>query len=96
MTNKSKRWLFVAGLLAFVIVVTCFTIPWVKNSVTKPRKIRQSQMSPVIFIPGSSAGQHRFDDLFKTIHSGQGLTHNSQGGQQTTTVTPHSVVKLNL
>ncbi|HAT54610.1 MAG TPA: acyltransferase, partial [Lactobacillus sp.] len=46
MTNKSKRWLFVAGLLAFVIVVTCFTIPWVKNSVTKPRKIRQSQMSP--------------------------------------------------
>ncbi len=94
MTNKSKRWLFVAGLLAFVIVVTCFTIPWVKNSVTKPRKIRQSQMSPVIFIPGSSAGQNRFDDLFKTINSGQGLTQNSQGGQQKTTVTQHSVVKI--
>ncbi|MCF6160638.1 alpha/beta hydrolase [Furfurilactobacillus milii] len=93
MTNKIKRWLFVGGLFVFVIVVTCFTIPWVKSSVTKPRAIRQSQMSPVIFIPGSSAGQNRFDDLFKTINSGQGVAKNVQGGQKSTPV-QHSIVKI--
>lgn len=91
MPNKLKRWFVVGIFCIFVIAVGALTGPWVKHSVTKPRTIRQSRMSPVIFIPGSSAGQNRFDDLFKTINLGQGLPANTTGGR---TPIQHSVVKV--
>ncbi|GEK28552.1 alpha/beta hydrolase [Furfurilactobacillus siliginis] len=89
---RTARWWWLTGVIVFLVVVGGLTVPWVKHTVTKTRVIRQSQMSPVIFIPGSSAGQNRFDDLIKTINSGQGLTPGT--GRRAGAPVQHSVVKI--
>ncbi|MGV0167114.1 alpha/beta hydrolase [Furfurilactobacillus sp. WILCCON 0119] len=90
MKIKRTRWGVLGAFVLFLVLIVVCTVPWVTHTVTKPRAIRESQMSPVIFIPGSSAGQNRFDDLIKTINSGK-ANPNQQGNKQPV---QHSVVKV--
>ena len=63
--TKRQRIIIVVFVLIFGIL-TFFS--WSHQSVSVLQKRQQSQMSPVIMIPGSSATVNRFDTLVTKIN----------------------------
>lgn len=65
--TKRQRIIIVVFVLSFGIL-TFFSYCWSHQSVSVLQKRQQSQMSPVIMIPGSSATVNRFDTLVTKIN----------------------------
>lgn len=62
------KWL--VALVAIVIVIFGVWIPatnWMHRSVAEKQLVAQSPMTPLIFVPGSSAGENRFDALIQQL-----------------------------
>lgn len=61
--------------LFFVLILSLsLAIPsyfWMKGNVKQARVTHNSRLSPVVFIPGSSATQDRFDSLIKMLNTGK-------------------------
>lgn len=58
-----------------MILLGLYSQHWVAQTSTNQAKIQNSRMTPVIFIPGSSATINRFDNLLTTINT-SGPTHS--------------------
>lgn len=70
--QRKTKW-FWYSLLVIVLGLS-LTIPsyfWMKANVKEARITHNSRLSPIIFIPGSSATQDRFDDLVKILNTGK-------------------------
>ncbi|CAM3081513.1 alpha/beta hydrolase [Leuconostoc rapi] len=63
--------------LSFILIILLgiYSQHWVAQTSTNQAKIQNSRMTPVIFIPGSSATINRFDNLLSTINT-NGPTHS--------------------
>lgn len=70
-----NRSIIIASLLVLVILIFP-TLAWSHSSIKNMEQRHNSQMSPVIWVPGSSADQDRFDDIFKTINTGSHVQHS--------------------
>ncbi|WP_220738798.1 alpha/beta hydrolase [Leuconostoc miyukkimchii] len=55
--------------LILIIILGFYGQYWVSQTSTNQAKLQNSRMTPVIFIPGSSATVNRFDNLLTTINS---------------------------
>lgn len=67
MTKKHQIivWIFVL----VIAIMTAFSYSWAKKNAQVLQNREQSQMSPVIMIPGSSATVNRFDSMVTKINS---------------------------
>ncbi|WP_367370680.1 alpha/beta hydrolase [Leuconostoc carnosum] len=54
--------------LVFLIILGIYGNHWVTQTSTNQAKIQNSRMTPIIFIPGSSATINRFDQLFSLLN----------------------------
>ncbi|MFD1670476.1 alpha/beta hydrolase [Agrilactobacillus yilanensis] len=71
-TTSKFKWLLVTFIgIALFLGLLIPSYQWMKSNVKDARVIHNSRLSPVIFIPGSSATQNRFDDLVKELNSGK-------------------------
>ncbi|WP_294977259.1 alpha/beta hydrolase [uncultured Leuconostoc sp.] len=61
--------------LIFIVILGIYGHHWVSQTSTHQSKIQNSRMTPVIFVPGSSATVNRFDNLLSTINA-SGPTHS--------------------
>ncbi len=52
-----------------MVVLGIYGQHWVSQTSTHQSKIQNSRMTPVIFVPGSSATVNRFDNLLSTINA---------------------------
>ncbi|AVK62215.1 acyltransferase [Lactobacillus sp. CBA3605] len=76
-----RRFLIVLGIaLLFLAIFVWPAYTWTKNNVASMAGRHDSQLSPVIMIPGSSATQNRFDTLVTRLNK--------------TTQKKHSLIKL--
>ncbi|MCP8856758.1 alpha/beta hydrolase [Latilactobacillus fuchuensis] len=78
MSKTIKKWSLIC-LLVGVIGVGALLWPaakWTHQNVTTLAKRHDSRMSPVIFIPGSSATQNRFDQLVTKLNTKRGNRHS--------------------
>ncbi len=78
MSKTVKKWSLIC-LLVGVIGVGALIWPaakWTHQNVTTLAKRHDSRMSPVIFIPGSSATQNRFDQLVTKLNTKRGNRHS--------------------
>lgn len=68
-------------VITFLIVLIVFlgltisSYKWMLSNVKSASDIHNSRLSPVIFIPGSSASVDRFDSLFEELNTG-GVKHS--------------------
>lgn len=63
---KTRMWI---NLLGFALLLLTFpALHTMRTAVHSERVFHNSRVSPIIFIPGSSASQDRFDDLFQTFN----------------------------
>lgn len=70
---KTKRFKYFGIFVSVLVIFLGMTIPgyyWMRENVKSARIIHNSKLSPVIFIPGSSAGVNRFDNLFLELNTG--------------------------
>jgi uncharacterized alpha/beta hydrolase family protein len=74
MTKWTKIFLSL-GVLFFVVVAVSGTI-WIKNSISSKKVLYNSNMNPVIMVPGSSAGQNRFDTLVTALNKQSSTKHS--------------------
>ena len=66
---KTKTWInIIIGIMLFLTIPAYQAM---QASVNSERVWHNSRVSPVIFIPGSSANQDRFDNLFQQMHLGK-------------------------
>ncbi|MBD5429054.1 alpha/beta hydrolase [Lactobacillus sp.] len=66
-------------ILVMTLVIGIFAVAsycWTKNSVTTLKNRQNSELSPVILIPGSSASINRFDTLVKNINKKEKHQHS--------------------
>ena len=73
--TKRQRIIIVIFILIFGIL-TFFSYCWSRQSVSVLQKRQQSQISPVIMIPGSSATVNRFDTLVARINQMDHRNHS--------------------
>lgn len=66
MTKQHRQILVI--LTAFIVIFTGLAFWWSKQNIDTLRTRQQSQLSPVIMIPGSSASVNRFDRLVTAIN----------------------------
>ncbi|MCD2256837.1 alpha/beta hydrolase [Agrilactobacillus fermenti] len=67
---QNYRWII--GALLLIALFLGLAIPgyhWMQQNVKYARVIHNSRVSPIIFIPGSSATQDRFDDLINQLNA---------------------------
>lgn len=77
--SMMKRWAKWTGSVAVVICLATFGAVWQKRQVKTLRHEVPSTIAPVFLVPGSSAGQNRFDPLIRRLNRGR---------------QPHSVLKV--
>lgn len=65
-TVKIWLWAIFGGLLSIVLIVA--SLQWSHQNVSELTRHHNSQLSPVIMIPGSSATENRFDGLVSEIN----------------------------
>ena len=78
LTNRQQRrslWVLLVGLLLLVVLLIP-TTSWVKSSTKEQAAQHNSQLSPLIMIPGSSATKNRFDTLVKLLNQGSATKHS--------------------
>ncbi len=63
---KTRMWINLLGLA--LLLLTFPALHTMRTAVHSERVFHNSRVSPIIFIPGSSASQDRFDDLFQTFN----------------------------
>ncbi len=73
--RKKSLWLLVISL-ALIGGLMWPAAQWSRQSVMTLAKRHDSRMSPVIFIPGSSATQNRFDELVAKLNANRGNRHS--------------------
>lgn len=66
---KTKTWINI--IIGIMLLLTIPAYQTMQASVNSERVWHNSRVSPVIFIPGSSANQDRFDNLFQQMHLGK-------------------------
>ncbi|MDT9605513.1 alpha/beta hydrolase [Lactobacillus johnsonii] len=66
--NKKIRYIFIAVIFAFILVLAIPATSWSKSNATALQKRYESPLSPIIMIPGSSATVNRFDTLIQRIN----------------------------
>lgn len=66
---KTKTWINI--IIGIMLLLTIPAYKTMQASVNSERVWHNSRVSPVIFIPGSSANQDRFDNLFQQMHLGK-------------------------
>lgn len=66
--NKKIRYIFIAVIFAFILVLAIPATSWSKSNATALQKRYESLLSPIIMIPGSSATVNRFDTLIQRIN----------------------------
>lgn len=66
---KTKTWINI--IIGIMLLLTIPAYQAMQVSVNSERVWHNSRVSPVIFIPGSSANQDRFDNLFQQMHLGK-------------------------
>lgn len=78
LSSESKRRLFWAlGLITLIAVVMAVpTCLWMRDNNRQLARRYNSPRSPLIMIPGSSAGQNRFDRLVKKLNTGAPRRHS--------------------
>lgn len=68
--HMTKRHKMIVGIFVIVIaILTVFSYFWARQNARTLQDREQSQMSPVIMIPGSSATVNRFDSMVTKINS---------------------------
>lgn len=71
-TRRKIKLLVSLLLIALLFSAVAFpSYAWMRENVRTARIRHNSRMSPIIFIPGSSATQDRFDDLISELNSAQ-------------------------
>ncbi|WP_353895144.1 alpha/beta hydrolase [Pediococcus pentosaceus] len=68
--------IFLIASLIGIGILAWPSIQWMHKNVTAISKRHDSNMSPVIFIPGSSATQNRFDGLIDKLNDRRGKRHS--------------------
>lgn len=78
MPRNVKKWsiIFLIASLIGIGILAWPSIQWTHKNVTAISKRHDSNMSPVIFIPGSSATQNRFDGLIDKLNDRRGKRHS--------------------
>ncbi|MBF7102145.1 alpha/beta hydrolase [Pediococcus pentosaceus] len=78
MPRNVKKWsiIFLIASLIGIGILAWPSIQWMHKNVTAISKRHDSNMSPVIFIPGSSAKQNRFDGLIDKLNDRRGKRHS--------------------
>lgn len=78
MPRNVKKWsiIFLIASLIGIGILAWPSIQWMHKSVTAISKRHDSNMSPVIFIPGSGATQNRFDGLIDKLNDRRGKRHS--------------------
>lgn len=78
MPRNVKKWsiIFLIASLIGIGILAWPSIQWMHKNVTAISKRHDSNMSPVIFIPGSSATQKRFDGLIDKLNDRRGKRHS--------------------
>ncbi|MBF7138591.1 alpha/beta hydrolase [Pediococcus pentosaceus] len=78
MPRNVKKWsiIFLIASLIGIGILAWPSIQWMHKNVTAISKRHDSNMSPVIFIPGSSAKQNRFDGLIDELNDRRGKRHS--------------------
>ncbi len=66
--NKKIRYIFIAVIFAFILVLAIPATSWSKSNANALQKRYESPLSPIIMIPGSSATVNRFDTLIRRIN----------------------------
>lgn len=66
--NKKIRYIFIAVIFAFILVLAIPATGWSKSNANALQKRYESPLSPIIMIPGSSATVNRFDTLIQKIN----------------------------
>ncbi|MDB6248776.1 alpha/beta hydrolase [Lactobacillus amylovorus] len=74
--KKYKRWLYPILILVATIVCAIPAAVYANQSANKLQMRRDSRMSPVIMIPGSSASVNRFDTLVQKINQRDRKNHS--------------------
>ncbi|MCC4347156.1 alpha/beta hydrolase [Limosilactobacillus reuteri] len=73
--NKRHK-IIIASSIVILILLTVLSYFWSRQSITVLERRQQSQMSPVIMIPGSSATVNRFDTLVSRINQRDRQNHS--------------------
>ncbi|MEY8442237.1 alpha/beta hydrolase [Lactobacillaceae bacterium 24-114] len=73
--NKRHKIIVISSIIILVLL-TIVSYCWSRESVSILEKRQQSQMSPVIMIPGSSASVNRFDTLVAKINQRDRQNHS--------------------
>ena len=78
MPRNVKKWsiIFLIASLIGIGILAWPSIQLMHKNVTAISKRHDSNMSPVIFIPGSSATQNRFDGLIDKLNDRRGKRHS--------------------
>lgn len=78
MPRNVKKWsiIFLIASLIGIGILAWPSIQWMHKNVTAISKRHDSNMSPVIFIPGSSTKQNRFDGLIDKLNDRRGKRHS--------------------
>ncbi len=74
--RKYKRWLYPILILVATIVCAIPAAVYANQNANKLQMRRDSRMSPVIMIPGSSASVNRFDTLVQKINQRDRENHS--------------------
>lgn len=76
MKISRRHKVIIISSLVILALLTIISYCWSKQSVSVLRRRQQSQMSPVIMIPGSSASVNRFDTLVTKINRQDRQNHS--------------------
>lgn len=74
--KRYKKWLCLILILVATIACAVPAAVYARNNADKLQMRRDSRMSPVIMIPGSSASVNRFDTLVQKINQRDRRNHS--------------------
>lgn len=76
MKRRTKLWLATAIVAIMTVGLIFVSLQWSHKNVAALTRRHNSQLSPVIMIPGSSATENRFDGLVKELNKNQRNPHS--------------------
>ncbi|MCC4411732.1 alpha/beta hydrolase [Limosilactobacillus reuteri] len=76
MKISKRHKIIIISSIVILVLLTAVSYCWSRKSVSVLEKRQQSQMSPVIMIPGSSATVNRFDTLVAKINQRDRQNHS--------------------
>ena len=76
MKISKRHKIIIISSIVILVLLTVVSYCWSRKSISVLEKRQQSQMSPVIMIPGSSATVNRFDTLVEKINQRDQQNHS--------------------